>query len=82
MRNAKETLDATYLEMRWRALSLAADLDRIERAEGGRQVMEGDTRVMRLREAFGLLLDGNGGRAERLQLVLSDKSPVAAGGGK
>jgi hypothetical protein len=75
MRNAKETLDATFMEMRWRALSLAADLDRIERAEGGPQVLASDPRLAQLREAFQLLVTGKSNRAEQLQLIFSDKTP-------
>jgi len=36
MRDARQTLDQYFLEMRWRCLSLAADLDRIERADAER----------------------------------------------
>jgi hypothetical protein len=75
MRNAKETLDATFMEMRWRALSLAADLDRIERAEGGPQLLSSDPRLAQLREAFQLLVAVKANRAEQLQLIFSDKTP-------
>ena len=75
MRNAKETLDATFLEMRWHALSLAADLDRIERSEGGSQILSSDARLAQLRQAFQLLLDSKANRAEQLQLLFSDKTP-------
>jgi hypothetical protein len=75
MRNAKETLDATFLEMRWRALSLAADLDRIERSDGGPRVLSSDPRLSQLRQAFQLLLDGKANRAEQLQLLFSDQTP-------
>ena len=76
-REARDILEQQFLEMRWRALSLAADLDRIERAEGGAQLLQSDPRLARLRQAFGLLTGGAGNRAEQLQLILSDKSPVA-----
>lgn len=75
MRNAKDTLEATFMEMRWRALSLAADLDRIERSEGGPAVLAADPRLAQLREAFRLLVDGKSNRAEQLQLIFSDKTP-------
>lgn len=75
MRDAKETLERYYLEMRWRCLSLAADLDRIERAAGGRTVIESDPRVSKLREAIGVLTRAGPGRAEQVQNIFSDKTP-------
>jgi hypothetical protein len=75
MRDAKETLERYYLEMRWRCLSLAADLDRIERAAGGRAVMESDPRLDKLREAIAVLTRAGPGRAEQVQNIFSDKTP-------
>ena len=75
MRDAQQTLEQYFLEMRWRCLSLAADLDRIERSPGGPGVLDGDPRLAKLREAIGVLLDGTGGnRAEQVQLIFSDKT--------
>jgi hypothetical protein len=76
MRDAKETLEATFMEMRWRALSLAADLDRVERLEGGRELLERDVRVGKLREALKVVIGGEGGRAERVQVIFSDRTPA------
>ena len=74
---AKQILDQFYLEMRWRCLSLAADFDRVERAAGGRALLEGDPRIAKLREAVGLLLESGGAnRAEKLQMIFSDKTPL------
>ena len=75
MRDAKTTLDATFLEMRWRALSLAADLDRIERADGGKQLLASDPRLLKLRDALRMLTQNEPGRAERLQMIFSDQTP-------
>jgi hypothetical protein len=75
MRDAKATLDATFLEMRWRALSLAADLDRIERADGGKQLMASDPRVAKLKDALKMLVQNEPGRAEKLQMIFSDMTP-------
>ena len=75
MRDAKTTLDATFLEMRWRALSLAADLDRIERAAGGKQLMAADPRLLKLRDALQMLCQNEPDRAERLQMIFSDTTP-------
>ena len=80
MRDAQQTLEQYFLEMRWRCLSLAADLDRIERSPGGPGVLDGDPRLKKLREAIGVLLDGTGNRAEQVQSIFSDKTapPVRA----
>lgn len=75
MRDAKQTLEQTFLEMRWRCLSLAADLDRVERAEGGAAVLETDPRLQKLREAIGVLLAPGANRAEAVQNLFSDKTP-------
>jgi hypothetical protein len=75
MGDAKETLDRYYLEMRWRCLSLAADLDRVERASGGKAVLESDPRVAKLREAVGVLNRSGANRAEQVQNIFSDKTP-------
>jgi hypothetical protein len=73
----KRTLDRQYLEMRWRILSLAADFDRLDRAAGNTSFH--DPRVGRLQAAVSVLLEPALGRAERVQLLLSDKTPVPEG---
>ena len=80
MRDARQTLEQYFLEMRWRCLSLAADLDRIERSPGGPAVLDGDPRLKQLREAIGVLLEGKANRAEQVQNIFSDKTapPVRA----
>ena len=75
MPDAKDILDQYYLEMRWRCLSLAADLDRVERSANGPAVLETDPRLARLRQAIGVLLDGKTTRAEQVQNIFSDKTP-------
>ena len=75
MRSANETLDQYFLEMRWRCLSLAADLDRIERAEGGKNLLETDSRLQKLHDALGLLSSARRNRAEQVQLLFSDQTP-------
>jgi hypothetical protein len=74
MPNAKDTLEAAHLEMRWRALSLAADLDRIERA-GGADLLLSDPAMLKLRAAIKVLLDGSKNRAEQVQMIFSDRTP-------
>lgn len=77
MPDAKSQLDHQYNEMRWRILSLAADIDRIERLEGGKSVIKSDPRIVRLQQCIDELKSDKPGRAERVQLILSDKSEVA-----
>ena len=77
MADAKDVLEQQYLEMRWRTLSLAADLDRVQRASGGAAVLGADARVAKLRRAWEVLL-GEGSqadRAERVQMIFSDMTP-------
>lgn len=78
MRDAPQTLEQYFLEMRWRCLSLAADLDRIERSPGGPALLDADPRLKQLRQALGVLLDGKGNRAEQVQNIFSDKTPPPA----
>jgi hypothetical protein len=75
MQDAQQTLDQYFLEMRWRCLSLAADLDRVERAPGGASVIGSDPRLKKLRDALGVLLEGRPNRAEQVQGIFSDKTP-------
>jgi hypothetical protein len=75
MPDAKQLLDRQFLEMRWRCLSLAADLDRIQRAAGGPEILRDDSRLKNLRCAIDILKEQNIGRAERLQMLLSDQTP-------
>ena len=78
MPSANETLDRQFLEMRWRCLSLAADLDRIERAAGGPELAKSDSRLKEFRDAIGVLLTPGVDRAERVQTIFSDKTPGPA----
>ena len=77
MRNANETLEQHFLEMRWRCLSLAADLDRIERAPGGKDLISSDARLAKLRDALRHLAEPgtNRDRAAFVQTLFSDKTP-------
>lgn len=75
LRQATEILDQTFYEMRWRCLSLAADLDRIGRGHNGREVLVNDPRLHTLRKAIRILLEDSPHRAERVQMLFSDTSP-------
>lgn len=72
MLTASQLLDRQYHDMRAKVLSLAADLDRLERSEGWRNVGT-DARLEGLRRCVAILLDDQpGNRAERVQRLLSD----------
>ena len=78
MASAKEILDHFFLEMRWRTLSLAADLDRVERGEQSSTLFKADPRLQKLHKAFDVLASapgGGGNRAEQVQNIFSDTSP-------
>ena len=77
MASAKDILDHFFLEMRWRTLSLAADLDRVERGEQSATLFKSDARLQKLHKAFELLAAqaGGGNRAEQVQNIFSDKTP-------
>jgi hypothetical protein len=74
MLNASQLLERYFLEMRWRCLSLAADLDRVQRGDGAAQVSS-DPRLAKLRDAIKVLLTDAPNRAEQVQLIFSDKTP-------
>ena len=74
MPTGQDYLDSQFLEMRARILSLAADLDRIERAEGGSTLIESDVRIQKLRRALKIALDERTNRAEQVQVLFSDQA--------
>ncbi len=68
---AGDYLDREFLEIRRRLIDIAAALDRIDRANGSDD-LSSDPRMERLRQAVLVLTDGQGDRAERVQMVFSD----------
>ncbi len=68
---AQAVLDRCFLEMRCKALEIAASLDRIDHATGAAEVA-GDPRLRKLQDALRMLTDGKGDRARRLQMIFSD----------
>ena len=76
MATANEILDQQFLEMRWRVLSLAADLDRIQRASSDGSLPT-DSRFEKLQDAIGILNSEEVDRAERVQMLFSDRTPSA-----
>jgi hypothetical protein len=76
MPDSKDLVEQQFLEMRWRTLSLAADLDRIGRATGGPATIARDERLVNLRKAFEVLMTPDAtNRAERVQMIFSDMTP-------
>ncbi|MHC4698713.1 MAG: hypothetical protein ACYTFA_18445 [Planctomycetota bacterium] len=73
-------LDREFLEIRRRLIDIAAALDRIDRADGSDD-LRSDPRMETLRQAALVLNDGQGGRAERVQMVFSDTYDAAWRGG-
>jgi hypothetical protein len=72
MSTTKQLLDQQFPEMRWRCLSLAADLDRLQRAQAT------DPRLQTLRQAIEILLTASPNRAEKIQNLFSDQTPPPA----
>jgi hypothetical protein len=75
MPDSKDVLEQQFLEMRWRTLSLAADLDRIGRGDGGARTLKEDARLLKLRRALEVLMSEGVDRAERVQMIFSDMTP-------
>jgi hypothetical protein len=66
--SAAKVLESEFLPLRARLLDIAAAFDRLDRADG--QPID-DPRMTRIREALAILLQEDGDRAERIQLVFS-----------
>lgn len=79
MSSSRQILDQQFIEMRSRCLSLAADLDRVQRGEGGDAVLKSDVRLQKLRQAIGILLEDSPapGRAARVLEAFSDSTAAA-----
>ena len=77
MADSKDVLEQQFLEMRWRTLSLAADLDRVQRSAGGAGTLRDDARLLKLRRAFEVLMSeaSQANRAEQVQMIFSDMTP-------
>ena len=72
-KTAQELLDMYFLDARSQMLETAAILDRIERAEGGAEVMN-DLRLKKLRDVCDILKNGSGNRAEQFLMLFSDET--------
>ncbi len=74
MRSSITVFEEQFLEMRERCLSLAADLDRIGRSDGGWEAIADDPRVTQLRQAIAILSESSPERARRVLEVFSDQT--------
>ncbi|HWL08709.1 MAG TPA: hypothetical protein VNQ76_09900 [Planctomicrobium sp.] len=72
IQSASEILDRHYLELRCGLLDLAAAFDRIDRSDNADQTAQ-DPRMGLLKEAIAIVASEGTDRAERLQLLFSDK---------
>ena len=70
-RTAEELLDIYFLDMRSALLETAAALDRIERAQNGKETFR-DPRIRKLTQACDILKNGNKNRAEQFLNLFSD----------
>lgn len=72
IQQATQVLDRHYLEIRCGILDLAAALDRVTRSDAAAEVAQ-DPRLALIHEALSIV-DGPGtDRAERIQMLFSDK---------
>jgi hypothetical protein len=68
----RELIAEYFMEHRVQVLDLAAFLDRLDRA---RELDAADDfRLRSIREALGVLVDGEGDRVHRVQMIFSDPS--------
>ena len=65
---AADVLEREFLEMRAKILELAASFDRLERGDGS---VNSDSRTALLEAGVRIVLEKQGGRAERVQLLFS-----------
>ncbi len=68
---AEDVLDRFFFQTRAKVLEVAADLDRLDRA-GMDDDLAHDERMVQLREAISILIDGEAERATRVQMTFSD----------
>ena len=72
-------VDLGFMDARFKAIDIAAFLDRVQRAG-----QDGDYRVVEFKKALQHLLDGEEGRAGKVLLALSDptEAPIPEAPGK
>ena len=72
IQSASQVLDRHYLDIRCGLLDLAAALDRVARSDGA-TALAGDPRLELIRKGIAILASDGTDRAERLQLLFSDR---------
>lgn len=79
-----QVIDRYFMEHRAKLVDIAAFLDRVERASDGPPAGGGDARLVQMRQALGLLIDGQPQRARRVLECFSDptRQPVEKAPGK
>lgn len=73
-KTGSELLDHDYLNLRSALVEAAAGLDRIQKAEGGKEVMKDDPRVKNLLNACEIMLQEEANRAETILTRFSEPS--------
>ena len=73
-KSAGELLDMFFLDMRCALLETAAALDRIDLASGSAEI-SADPRLVKIKEACALLVNGSGNRAAQFLRLFSDPVP-------
>ena len=75
-----KVIDTYFVEHRAKVLDIAAFLDRVDRSQGRGD----DVRLIALRDAIALLIDGRSDRVRRVLDLLSDPTgePIAKAPGK
>jgi hypothetical protein len=82
--SARQIVELYFMEHRAKLLDIAAFLDRLDRAKASGEAQDAlqadDVRVRALRQAIGLVLDGEPDRVRRILELLSDHSrdPIPA----
>jgi hypothetical protein len=74
MSDFAQRLSEQFLEMRWRCLSLAADMDRLQRSDHAKGEMGSSQQLSDLRAALRIVMDSEPNRAERVQMLFSDQT--------
>ncbi|MHB1158211.1 MAG: hypothetical protein ACYC26_15405 [Phycisphaerales bacterium] len=81
-----KVIDTYFIEHRAKVLDVAAFLDRVDRSQpdGAPGSVDDDVRLIAMRDAIALLIDGQGDRARRILDLLSDTTsePIAKAPGK
>ena len=72
-KSAEELLDMYFLDMRSALLETAATLDRIERAEGGADIVS-DSRLENIKKACDIVKNGKDNRSEQFLLLFSEST--------